>query len=172
MKKLAVIISSITAAIVAVVGVVFAGVWGAQNAQIKDNVITVGSPTALTLSGDKFNDTIVPDVGVSEDFSIIIAGDQAVGKTYKLVLNVDENTDETVKTNIDEFSVSAIVTGSSTNDGATAVSDGLVLMTDLTTDNAGEGLEITITFTLNDSEESLALSGKALKFTLSLVEVA
>ena len=162
-KKLAVIISSIAAAVVAVVGVVFAGVWGTINKEVPDNTITVGDGATVVLSGDAIGGTIVPGTPIAETFTVKVDGKGADAlKTYNLVLTVtgDEITGDSTK----QFQV-AVDSGA-----ATDVTTGMVLVEGLTKADCASGKAVTLTFTLKDDDASFALQGKDLVFTLALVD--
>lgn len=91
-KKLAVIISSIAAAVVAVVGVVFAGVWG-TNTGVNDNIITVGTPATVVLDGSAVSSKILPGAPVETGaYTVSIDLGENAQATYKLVLTKDAET--------------------------------------------------------------------------------
>lgn len=91
MRKLGVIITSIVASIVVVVGVVFAGVWVINQPDVPDNDFTVGDPIYLELKGEAMGGTVRPgDVVESEEFEIRL--ENVDPGTYNVYLSVNEST--------------------------------------------------------------------------------
>ena len=156
-KKLAVIISSIAAAVVAVVGVVFAGVWG-TNTGVSDNTITVGTPATVTLSGSAMNSTILPGTPVeSAAYTVDIAN--AGGATFKLVLTKDAAT----TANLANFKVQVKV-GAGTYGAEMALADTVDLLASVADDDV-----ITLKFTFS-ADAAVTEATKALVFDLALVQ--
>ena len=160
-KKLAVIISSIAAAVVAVVGVVFAGVWG-SNTGVDNNTITVGTPATVTLAysaGEKYTGTILPGSPVeTEEYTVSIANTQ--GATYKLVLTKDATT----TANLANFKVQVKI-----NDGEFGTEKSLadsVVLADLISNN--DTVVLKFTFSENAAVEE---GSKLFVFDLALVEI-
>lgn len=157
-KKLAVIISSIAAAVVAVVGVVFAGVWG-TNTGVTDNTITVGQPATVAFEGTKIEGTILPHTTIiSQEFTVDLA-EVPAGVTYKLVLDVTSN-----DANVSNFTVA--INKNSAADFATGaiVTDGMVLDAQVA-DNDTFVLKFTFS-----ADAELTEANKILKFDLKLVQ--
>lgn len=154
-KKLAVIISSIAAAVVAVVGVVFASVWGTNQPDVNDNTIEVGKATVIKLDGTAMNETGVKpgDSVTSGTYTVSL---EEVTASYKLVLTVTGAS----TANLDYWTVAV---GS---EAATAVTDGMVL--DAT---VADGDTYTFTFTFDENAPSTEAESKLI-FNLSLVEAA
>ena len=158
-KKLAVIISSIAAAVVAVVGVVFAGVWG-TNTGVNDNTITVGTPATVVLGGSAVDKTILPGAPVETgEYTVSIANAQ--GATYKLVLTKDAAT----TADLANFKVQVKV-----NDGEYGTEKSLadtVVLADL----ANNGDKITLKFTFSADADPETQGGAKLVFDLALEEI-
>ena len=158
-KKLAVIISSIAAAVVAVVGVVFAGVWG-SNTGVDNNTITVGTPATVALNGTAIEGTILPHTTVESQTLTVDLAAVPTGVNYKLVLDVTDG-----DANISNFTVAVKKNGAADFAAGEIVTDEMVLDAQV-----ADGNTFVLKFTFSDGA-ALTEENKTLKFDLKLVQI-
>ena len=85
-KKLAIIISSVAIAIITVVGIVFATVWG-NITGVPDNEITVTDPYTVSIGGNAMSGVIEPGASVESQVFTISMQNVKQGETFNLVFN-------------------------------------------------------------------------------------